>query len=47
MKVDSKDQPAAAQISPVETLLDQTQEEAIPLVEWALTPIGHFQPTKV
>lgn len=45
--VNGKDQMAAAQISPIETLLDQAQEEDIPLVEWALTPIGHCKLTLV
>ncbi len=39
-KVDGDDQPAAWQISPMVTPLDQAQEEAIPLVEWALTEMG-------
>ncbi len=37
----------ATQIFPIEIPLDYTQEEAIPLVEWALTPIGHCMPTAV
>lgn len=28
----------------MDTLLDQAQEEAIPLAEWTLTPIGHCKP---
>ncbi len=43
---DSKDQLAAAHISPNETLLVQAQEEAIPLVEWALTPTEHCKPAE-
>ncbi|XP_016106691.1 polyribonucleotide nucleotidyltransferase 1, mitochondrial [Sinocyclocheilus grahami] len=39
--LDSEDQPAVAKTSPIEIPLDQAQEEAIPLVECALTPIGH------
>lgn len=38
IKVDGDDQQAAVQISPMENPLDQAQEEAIPLVKWALTP---------
>ncbi len=38
------DQPAASQISDMDTPLDQ--EEAMPLVEWALTPMGHRDPTE-
>ncbi len=34
-----------AQISPIEIPLDHAQEGAIPLVEWALTPIGNCKPT--
>ncbi len=41
-----KPRKAAAHISPIETLLDHAQEEDIPLVEWALTPIGHCEPTE-
>lgn len=40
-KVDGEDQPAAAQMSEIETPLDHAQEEAIPLMEWALSPKGH------
>lgn len=43
MKVDGEDQAAAAQMSVIEILLDQ--EEAIPLVEWALSPNGHNKST--
>lgn len=39
--MDSEDQLAAAQMTAIKTLLDQAQEEATPLVEWALTPKGH------
>ncbi len=38
--VDGESQLAAAQISALDTLLDQAQEEVTPLVEWALTPMG-------
>lgn len=44
MKVDSEDQPVTAQMSPMDTPLEHAQEEAIKLVEWALTPIGHCKP---
>lgn len=43
-KVDGEVQPVAAQISQMDTPLDQAQDEAMPLVEWALTPIGHCRP---
>ncbi len=42
--MDSQDHPAASQISEMDTLLDHAQEEAMPLVEWALTPMGHCKP---
>ncbi len=42
--MDGKDQPAASQISEMDTLLNNAQEEAMPLVEWALTPMGHCKP---
>ncbi len=41
--MDGEDQPAASQMS---TPLDHAQEEAMPLVEWALTPMGHRDPTE-
>ncbi len=41
--MDGEDQPAASQMS---TQLDHAQEEAMPLVEWALTPMGHRDPTE-
>ncbi len=44
--MDGKDQPAASQMSDMDTPLDHAQEEAMPLVEWALTPMGHHDPTK-
>ena len=44
-KVDGDDQLAASQISLIDMLLDHAHEEAIPLVEWALTPIGHSSPS--
>ncbi len=42
--VDSEDQPAASQMSEMDTPLDHAQDEAMPLVEWALTPMGHCNP---
>ncbi len=42
--MDGKDQSAASQMSEIDTLLDHAQEEAMPLVEWALTPVGHCNP---
>ncbi len=42
--MDGKDQPAASQMSEMDTPLNHAQEEAMPLVEWALTPIGHCNP---
>ncbi len=41
--MDAKAQPAAAHISVMDTPLDHTQDDAMPL-EWALTPIGHCWP---
>ncbi len=35
---------AASQISEIDTPLDHAQEEAIPLVKWALSPMGHCNP---
>lgn len=35
---DGEDQLVAAQMSAMDTLLDKTQEEAIPLVQWAFPP---------
>lgn len=46
-KVDFDDQSVAAQISPIEIRLDHTPDEAIPLVEWAHTTIGHCKPAKM
>ncbi len=31
-------------MSEMDTPLDHAQEEAMPLVEWALTPMGHWNP---
>ncbi len=42
--MDGEDQPSASQISEMDTPLDHAQEEAMPLVEWALTPMGHCKP---
>ncbi len=42
--MDGKAQPAASKISGMDTLLDHAQEEAMPLVEWALTLMGHSKP---
>ncbi len=44
--MDGEDQPAASQIPDMDTPLDNAQEEAMPLVEWALTPMGHRDPTE-
>ncbi len=37
-------QPAAVQISVMDTPLDHAHDEAMPLVEWARTPMGHCRP---
>ncbi len=42
--MDGKDQPAASQMSEKDTPLDHAQDEAMPLVEWALIPMGHCNP---
>ncbi len=42
--MDGEAQPAAAHISAMDTLLDHAQDEAMPLVEWAPTPMGHCWP---
>ncbi len=42
--MDGKALPAVAHISAMDTPLDHAQDEAMPLVEWALTPMGHFWP---
>ncbi len=42
--MDGEAQPAAAHISAMDTPLDHAQDEAMPLVEWALTPMGHCWP---
>ncbi len=39
--MDGKAQPAATHISAIDTPLDHSQDKAMPLVEWALTPMGH------
>ncbi len=44
--MDGEDQPAASQMSEMDTPLNHAQEEAMPLVEWALTPMGHCNPKK-
>ncbi len=31
-------------MSEMDTVLDRAQEEAMPLVDWALTPMGHYNP---
>ncbi len=42
--MDGEAQPAASLISEMDTSLDHAQEEAMPLVEWALTPMGNCKP---
>ncbi|XP_053089521.1 uncharacterized protein LOC113540012 [Pangasianodon hypophthalmus] len=42
--VDGEAQPAAAQMSVMDTALDHVQDEATPRVEWALTPMGLWRP---
>lgn len=42
--VDGEAQPATAQISAIDTPLDLAQEETMPLMKCALTPIGHCSP---
>ncbi len=42
--MDNEAQPAAAHISAMDTPLDHAQDEVMPLVEWALTPLGHCWP---
>ncbi len=44
--MDGEDQPAASQMSEMETPLDHAQEETMPLVEWAPTPMGHCNPNE-
>lgn len=34
-------------MSPMDTPLDHNQEEAVSLVEWAFTPIGHSKPKEL
>ncbi len=42
--MDDEDKLAASQISEMDTPLDHAQEEAMPLMEWALTPMRHCKP---
>ncbi len=42
--MDGEDQPAASQMSEMETPVDHAHEEEMSLVEWALTPMGHCNP---
>ncbi len=42
--MDGEAQPATAQISVIDTPLDHAHDEAMPLVEWARTPMGHCRP---
>ncbi len=42
--MDGEAQPAATHISAMDTLLDHAQDEAMPLVKGALTPIAHSWP---
>ncbi len=42
--MDGEDQPATSQMSEMDTPLDHAQDEAMPLVEWVLTLIGHCNP---
>ncbi len=42
--MDGVAQPAAAQISVMDTPLDHAHDEAMPLVEWSRTPMGHCRP---
>ncbi len=42
--MDDEAQPATARVSAKDTPLDHTQDEAMPLVDWALTPMGHSWP---
>ncbi len=44
--MDGKDQPATSQMSDMDTPLDHAQEEEMPLVEWALTLMGHRDHTE-
>ncbi len=44
--MDGEDQPAASQMSDMDTPLEHAQEKAMPLVEMALTPMGHRDPTE-
>ncbi len=38
--MDGEAQPATAQMSAMDTLLDHEQDEATPRMEWALAPMG-------
>ncbi len=42
--MDGEYQPATSHISVMDTPLDHAQDEAMPLVEWALTPMGYCWP---
>ncbi len=42
--MDGEAQPAATQISVMDTPLDHAHDEAMPLVEWARSPMGHCRP---
>ncbi len=42
--MDGEAQLAATYISAMDTPLDHTQDEAMPLVKWALIPMGHSWP---
>ncbi len=42
--MDGEAQPATTHISAMDTHLDHVHDEAMPLVEWALTPMGHSWP---
>ncbi len=42
--MDGEDQPAASQMSEMDTPQDHVQDEAMPLVEWVLTLMGHCNP---
>ncbi len=42
--MDGVAQPATAQISVMDTPLDHAHDEAIPLVKWARTSMGHCRP---
>ncbi len=42
--MDGEAQSAAAHISAMDIPLDHAKDEVMPLVEWALTPMGHCWP---